>query len=337
MGEAALSKVQYGVEAVNGTAVAADNMFLLGGPAPAIAPDYKNELIEEATGVRARGVRVRNGDVKYISDTLRFQHAYFQALPVLFSCGLMGNVTPAEQNVGEGDYLWDFDPSMTASNDIDSLTIENGDNVDAFEREYVMFEGYRIQFDIPQGAENAPVLIEGQYFARQNTKTSFTGAIAIPTVNNINAKLIQMYVDTAWANLGNTVKTILRKGDIQIMTGVHAKMLGSANKYFDTHGEGVIGLVASFTFEGTSVADDLSDLAAAGTKSFLRLAVEGPQIAAGDNHSLIIDAAGFWRDPVKMAEVSAGNNLHTMVFESMYDTTASKILRVQTTTNVSAI
>jgi hypothetical protein len=335
MREKSLTKTYYGLEALNGTAVAADTQFLLN--AQPIGPDYKNEIIEEDTGTRSKGVRVRAGDVKFIADVLRFEDAYFQALPVLFSCGLKGNITPVEQNPAEGDYLWTFDPSLTSTNNIDSITLETGDDVDAFEREYTMFEGYRIQFDIPQSAENAKVLIEGQYFSRQNTKAAFTPAIAIPSTENIVAKLIRIYVDTAWANLGNTEKAILRKGDIQIMTGVHAKMLGSQNKYFDTHGEGDIHMIAAFTFEGNAAADDLSDLAASAADSFLRLEVEGSQIGAGDNHKLTIDASGFWKDPVKMAEVSAGNNLHTMVFETKEDLVASKLLELAVTTDVSAI
>jgi hypothetical protein len=200
-----------------------------------------------------------------------------------------------------------------------------------------MFEGYRIQGNIPQAAESSPVLAEGQYFARQNTKTTFTPAITPPVVENIVGKLCKIYVDTTWATLGTTIKTILRKFDIQIMTGVHPKMLGSANKYFDNHGEGFIKAVCTFVVEGDSTADDISDLAAAATLSFLRFEVEGSQIGAGDNHNLTLDMAGFWNNPIKMAEVEAGNNLHSIQFETIYDPTGAKTFEAFVTTDVTAI
>ena len=86
MAERALSKMQFGKETVNGTAVAADTVLV--GEHQPITPDITNEIIQEDIGVRAEGFRARNGDVKLVTDAIRIPHAYYQALPALLSCGV---------------------------------------------------------------------------------------------------------------------------------------------------------------------------------------------------------------------------------------------------------
>ncbi len=201
-GERALTKMQWGLESVNGTAVAADTRLL--GEHQPISPDRTNEVVEEDAGVRAKGVRTRKGEVVGVTDNLRLPDAYFQALPMMFSCGIKGGITPVEQTTTEGDYLWAFSPSYTATNAPDSITLELGDNEVVVEREYLMFEGYRIQIGVPQAQGSAPVLVEGQYFARQNTDAAFTGALSLPSTENINGKLTRFYRDTSWAGVGGT-------------------------------------------------------------------------------------------------------------------------------------
>lgn len=336
MAENAFSVLQAGLETVNGTAVPADTILL--ATHPEITSDRTNEIIEENIGVRAKGVRAREGDVIGVSDTLTFDNAYYQILPLLFSCGMKGGITPTLQTSGQGDYLWAFGPSMTASNSIDSMTLELGDDVDYIEREYVMFEGYRIQFDIPQERGSAPVSVEGQYFSRQNTKTTKTAALTIPATENIVSKNFRFYRDTSWAGIGGTeIANILRGADIQLFTGVHAKWFGGADKTFDLHGEGLIDFTANFILEGNAAADDIYDLAQASTKSFVRLEVIGSQIGTGVFHKLSLDLGGVWTDPVKIAGHDRGNNLFRATLFGVHDITGAKVLDLNVITDVAAI
>ncbi|MCK5564536.1 MAG: hypothetical protein KAJ07_04765 [Planctomycetes bacterium] len=336
MGERALTKILVGIEAVKGTGVAATDMYLLENPP--IPDDKTNEVVADDSGLRGPGVRVRNGDVVGILDTLPFADIYFQALPSLLSCGVVGSVTPTEQTTTEGDYEWDFDPSLSATNDPESMTLERGDDDGVIEHNYVMFEGYRFQWEIPQQKGSARLACEGQYFARQNVDSSYTGAIAIPVVNNINSKLIRFYRDASWANLGNTEKTnLLRGGDIQFFTGVHPKFLGGANKFFDTDGEGDLMFTAAFTFERGTESEAIRALKDTATKSFVRLEVEGPAIGGGVNHKFTMDLAGFWKDVVDLDSNDRGNNITTAVLEGIIDVTASKVYRLAVITNVAAI
>lgn len=334
MGSRFFSKVQFGKESTRGTAVAADTLLL--GRVPAVNSDRAPVFPREDVGVNAAAVRSVIHQYLY-SNTLSSEHGYFQLLPVLFGCGLKGGVTATETNVGQGDYAWAFTPSLTAANSPDSLTIEMGDDVQAFEAEYAMFERIRISGQVAQGMDASPVTVEADFFARQLTPTSFTGAISLPTAEPINAKLARFYLDTSWSGVGGTEKTnILRSFDIEILTGVHPKFSGSGYKYFNTHGEGLIEVTANFTFEGNSDADAIFDLHQANTLSVARLKISGGTIGSGAAHSLSIDIGGKWESVSPLASEDRNDNLHSAVLRGHYDATGAKLLQVNVVTDVSA-
>lgn len=336
MGERYFSQLQYGRETTRGTAVAATKRFI-GGQVGAVSTDRSPARVEENIGVRSAGYR-KTVDQYLVKESLAMGNGYFQGLPVLFGCGLKGSVTPVEQTVDQADYLWDFTPSMASgvSNAPDSLTLEKGDDQQAFEAEYVMFERIRISGKVAQGAEAAPVSVEADYFGRQWTATTFTGSIALPSVTSLNAKLAQIYLDSAWANLGTTeLAGILRNFDVDILTGLHPKFSGSGNKYFTGYAEGVIGAQVTLTLEGGSAADALWDIFHADSQStqFLQLKLSGPQLGSGLAHALKINLAGSWDEVIPLASEDRGNNLHTAVFTSLYDPTSAHEVGVQVITN----
>ena len=179
MGERAFTKAYYGKELISahGTPVAATRQVVGGTVAP-LSADRKPRYPEEDLGVRMKAMR-SVVDQYLVKESLAIPEGYFQILPMLFSCGIKGGITPSEQTVSQGDYLWTHTPSLLASNTLDSITLEKGDDVQAFEAEYCMFERLRISGSAAQGAEASPVAIAAEMFARQWTPTTFTSAIAI--------------------------------------------------------------------------------------------------------------------------------------------------------------
>jgi len=340
MGERAFSKLQWGKETTKGTAVVADT-YLYSAPI-AVNPDRTPHRPTDLSGTRARSVAGRSYFYEYlVRNSLNFDAdhpAYFQNLPMLFSCGLKGAITPSEVTPSQSDYLWTFTPSLTASNTPDSGTLEVGDDVQAYETEYVMFERYAISGEVSQDGGPAQVQIATDFFGRQWTATSFTGSIALPTVTPMNAALATIKRDTTWAGVGVTaVNSILRGFNVEILTGVHPKFHGSGQRYFNVHGESYVDVMATFTFEGNSDADAIWDLMNSQALSVLRLAITGPQIGTGTNHSLIIDIGGTWENVVPMGGEDRGNNLHTAILKGVYDATGAKLLQLTVTTNVAAI
>jgi len=339
MGEKALSKLQYGAETTGaaGTAVAAD-VILLAGAHPPISPDRVMTFIEDDAGVRAPTVRKPRADQFLVQDTLNFEHAYFQLLPFLFSLGIKGRITAAAVSTGGSDYKWAFSPSMTATNTPDTATLELGDDVDAYEVEYMMIQRLRLSGVIAQDQSPSPLSIEVEYFGRQHTKTSFTTGLSLPTNEEINAKLCKFYVDANSTGIGDTEKTgLLRAFDIDIINGFHPKFHGGTGVSFDTHGQGDYLIMTTLTLEGNSDADDIFDAWKAKTAHFLQFNISGGQIGTGVNQNLVLGVAGYYEAVTPIAEQVNGNNLHQAIHRSTYDATGARILQLEVITDVATI
>lgn len=331
----AFSKFQYGKESTRGTAVAAAKMLL--AQIKGVPVDRKPKFIEDALGVRARSAR--SAIYQYlVEDTLTVPDLYTQCLPLFFSCGLKGSVTASEVTASQQDYKWTFLPSMTADNSPDTVTLEMGDDTQAFEIEYTMFRRLKFSGEIPQDAGAAPIVLEADYFGRQVTPTTFTGALSIPTATTLSAKAARLYKDSAWANRGTTELTnILRGFEFELLTGTHPKHMGSSAKYFNSHGESYIDAMLTLTLEGISAADTLFDDFQAGTAYAFGLEIDGPQIGTGTNHNLSLYVYGKPELVRPLDAESQGNNLHQVLIHGMYDTTGAQIVEALVTTNSNSI
>lgn len=334
MGSKAFSITQYGKEATRGIAVAATKKFI--GQVVQVTPDRKPDYPSDNIGVRADAVR----GIIYqtlVQNTLSSPHGYFQALPAIFGCGLKGGITPTEQTVGQSDFLWTFTPSLIANNAPDSLTIEYGDDVQAVEAEYCMFERIRISGTVAQGAEPAPVSIEADYFGRQLTPVSFTPAIAIPVMETMSAKLTKFYLDTAWAGVGTTEQiNILRAFEIEILTGVHPIFTSSGDKFFNVHGEDIIAVMVNLTLEGNASANAVWNAHREQSLAVARLKITGGMIGTGLPHSLTVDIGGTWEAVTPLGGEDRGNNLHIATLHGIYNATGAKMLQVAVSTNINA-
>ena len=331
------NKYQFGVETTAGTAVAADTL-ILGAEVQTLDPDRVPVFHEDNLGVRAMSNRVTFGSYHF-THPISIEHGYFQILPTIFSCGLAGGVSPSEQNADQDDYLWDNSPVLTGDNGLDSLTLELGDDTQAYEAEYCQFERIMLSTQIAQAAEHSPLNISADLYGRQISPVSFTGGISIPTVNSINGKLSRIYIDADWASLGgNEVTSLLRGWELEIMTGAHPKFFGSANNYFDTHGQGPIEFMLTLTMERGSDSDTQWDTFRAGTEKAIRIQIDsGVQIGTGDNHTLTLDMWGAYEHVTPFDSEDRGNNIDVALFRGMYDETAGDLIDVKTITNVSAI
>jgi hypothetical protein len=337
MGERAFSKLQYGIEATPGTSVAATKI-LAGAEIPPVNPDRSPAFPVDSLGVRAAGSRVRI-DQLLATNTLRIPDCYFQTLPAILSCGIKGGVTPTEQTPAQGDWLWAFTPSMTADNTPKSMTLEAGDDIQEVEFEYLMFERIKLSGVNAQAGEAAPVVLEADWFARQGAPSTFTGALSIPTMTDLNAKLSRIYIDATWAGRGTTEKTsMLRAWELEILTGLHPKFLGSADKYFTIHGQDILAAMLSLTWERNAAADLEWDAYRAGTKRVVRIKLDsGVQIGTGLTHSLTIDVWGAYENVIPLAENDRGNNVDTALFHGLYDPTGAQIFDVRVSTNLAAL
>lgn len=327
MGTLHLARYQFGIESTRGTAVAATRV--LGAAPKAVPMDRAWTPLKFFNGRRSQYNRKRN-DEYLVRDTLTFdaEHPlYFQALPIIHQCSLDGTITPAEVTVGQGDYRWDVAPTLTSTNDPDTITLEMGDDVQAYEVEHCMFDRLKIAGSIPTDGSASPVTGEFSYFGRQLTPTTFTAGQSLHTsVEPMSAKLARLYSDTTWAGVGGTELTsILRGFELEIVTGNEPKFFGSANKYFSTYAEGLIGATLTLDLEGNSTADSLFDLYQAGTERALRLVINGGQIGSGTNYQYAVSLYGYFAEVVPLSQFVNQNTLHRALFVAQEDSSGNLI------------
>ena len=240
-------------------------------------------------------------------------------------------MTPAQ-----GDYLWPFTPGLTPAagdNAPDAFTLQLGDEQQAWRVPYCMTDRITLKGKVSQDGGAAPVSLESGFFGRYIEENVFTSSLALEGSTPMNAKLAQLYVDTAWAGVGVTELTdALDEFTLEILTGVHPVFRGAATNYFNKHREGIIGYTASFVVE-SALRDELLSSQQAGDLQVVRLAVTGPVIGTGTPHKLTVDMGGRWEDVTPRDNADRGDNLANIALRGTYDDTGAKGLQVALTTN----
>jgi len=341
MGNKALTIAQYGKETVNGTAVAADTRLI----ATVTMPDSDRELVvpEAGTGKRVPGV-LDNAYYRRIScegitlDTP--DGAYFQILPILLSSCVDGNITPVEQTGAADDWLWTFTDSLTGLEDLDTFTLEAGDQFtgnSAFEVAYCLAR----ELTLTGNAETGESAISGTIDGDKLTPGTLTAVATLPTFEPIHGKKMRLYIDSSWANLGNTEKTeTLLDYTVALTGGGHHKRRGDSSLLPGSHGQDKVELMITLGLEhnATAIAEAALFYADTTTTRFVRLEVEGAQIGAGVNHKLTIDFAAVWEtwSPF-MNRDQDGNNICVGTLKVGYDTTGTRAFNIGVITDMAAI
>ena len=153
----------------------------------------------------------------------------------------------------------------------------------------------------------------------------------------MNAKLSRLYLDTTWAGLGGTEQSsVLRGWELEIRTGNEPKFYGSANRYFDSFGEGLLGATMTLDLEGNSTADAIFDLYQAGTERALRFRVLGSQIGTGVTYEYQVNLFGYFAEVVPLNQFVGSNSLHRALFVAKEDSSGN-LMDIDIITNASAI
>jgi len=338
MGLEALYICQYGLESSHGTPVAADTRLgcIVGFP---------EDDREKVAPMQSLGTRMgRNLDAAYTKRVLAdgitvnaADGAYFQLLPWALSCGLRGNISPSAG--GDGDYTWTFAVNQTGTEDIDSSTLEGADDTGAYESAYCMMKSFTMGGAIDEG----DVTFNSEWFGDKVIPTTKTPAISFPSVSMMYGKTSQVYIDSSWANLGNTeLANCLVNWEISVETGTHPKFWGSSQREFDGHNQGYVEGQLVLTFERTSgvYAEEAYYRHAStygATTRFVRLTNTGPIIGGATPHSVTFDVAGIWTSWGSIGTSKNGNNLDVATLSFGYDLTGAQGLSIDVVTDVAAI
>lgn len=335
-GQEFFTVVQYGKETTKGTAVAATRMRV--GQAPRIISDTKLEFITEQFGVRVESRRAHPYERIYI-NTLSTSHAGFQQCILPFVTGLKG-ATSSETTPAQGDYKFVFTPGLTPAagdNAPEAVTLQVGDDQQGWRIPYVMTDRITLKGKVSQDGGAAPVSLEQGIFGRYIEESTLTAGQALEASTPMNAKLAQLFVDTAWAGVGGTELTdALDEFTVEILPGVHPIFRGASTNYFNKHREGIIAATATFVVD-TELRDELLASQQAGDLQVARLKLNGPQIGTGSNYGLTIDIGGRWEDVTPRDNSDRGDNLATLALHMQYDDTGAKALQVELTSNQQAL
>ena len=229
MGERVFTKAQYGIESTSGTAVAATKIW---PGTVTVPPDRTVQFLRPLTGRRGGPIVSSVPQVLIDGLTMAMPEAiYLEALPVQLAMLLDGTVSYVSSPTS-----WTFTPGLTAAPTVKSLTLEWGDDTQAYEAEYVTAKSLKIR---GRTGENGYCTSELTCFAKQITKTTFTASLTSGTLTPLISNLAVLSIDTAWAGLGGTAKSgLLREWDIEINNGFHPKHLASGALTFGAVGIG---------------------------------------------------------------------------------------------------
>lgn len=261
----------------------------------------------------------------------------------MISNAVRGNITPTQPDVGNEPlhYLWTVEPGLTAANTpditngIDTFTIEYGDNVQAYEAEYLFTKQLVIS-----GTPNEPCEVQWQTGGRQVAEASFTGALAATSPQYFPFNLAKFYVDTSYAGIGGTQKTgMLRAFTWTFDTMFTPRYAADGNFYFSALNEDKKAVSLEITlYRDSTETEALKDLYEAGSPTYLRVELLGEteMDASQANPPYVRLDGAFQINEWPDVDEEDGSAVITLNLESIYDATASKQFGVLIGTTLAA-
>lgn len=314
--------IQLGLESTPGTAVAATAKWRGTG-----VPEDKREVVFPPEDIGY----VSGVDRSYVPQVfaqlaMEETPATFEQLPYILAAGVKNVVTGAADGVGT-DLIYAYPLPTTAANTIKTYTLEGGD--DAGEEEFAY--GFVTDFKLSGKGGDAftALMMSANWAGRQLAPSTFTGAIALPTVEEILFGKGKLYIDTAAGTLGGTIRSSTFLGfELAVKTGWVPRFSGEGNLYFTraAHVREAMEVLLNITFEHDAISVAQKVNWRAQTASQVRLLFEGA--AAGTPgttytyKTLKIDLAGKWETFEKIGEQN-GNDIVTGRFRARYNATAA--------------
>jgi len=153
----------------------------------------------------------------------------FEQIIYLLSMGII-ECTPT----GSGPYVWTFKHNMSQPSTPKSLTLQFGDNAQAYDAEYVIAKS--LEFS---GAIDTPVMMKAELFGRNFEPTSWNpaaGALANPSaLDTVLSNFTKLYIDLQTGTIGTTEKPkTITDWAVKIKTGYEPDKHGGDTLAFDS-------------------------------------------------------------------------------------------------------
>lgn len=328
-GVKALRRIQIGAETVAGTGVAATTKWRGGGT---IQDDLDLVFVEEDTGY------IGGTDRTYIQKygaTLELDEveATFEQLPYLGMMGIKSVTSGESDGAGDGK-IWAFPLPTTSQNTIKTYTFEGGDDQQEEEFTYGYAESIKITGKAGEALKMSAV-IKG----RQVTASTFTGALSLPTVEEILFGKGALYIDAIGGTIGTTQKSnTLLAMEWTIKTGWQPVYTGDRlDLSFVKCVKPDAPLKITFEHDSTATAEIANWRAQ--TSRLLQLKWIGTAVGVGAAYSyktFIINLAGRWQNFQKIDEID-GNDVITGTFMPRYNATAQRFAEMIVVNTLAAL
>jgi hypothetical protein len=314
-----IEKLQIGMETVPGTRVAATKVI-----ATEDGGDYTHDITREETG-EITGVFVARDDVALVEVaeiTVNHVLDFEQVLLPLLS-GIK-SVTPT----GDGPYVWEFEPALSTLETLKSATFEVS-YTDGTTRHVEEEFGFGVCRSFEVGlAFNQLATLQAEYFGQAPAASTFTPSLAVPARELLASNKFAVYINDAWADLGDTqISGLVRSASLSVTTGVEPNYTldGASNLDHTKIRRGMLSAELSLTMEvDAAFATELAKFKA-GDLRFYRLAATG-----SDGRVIQFDVAGRYITSPDYT-VDDTMRLADLTLAMRYDPTSAKALRIGVT------
>jgi len=329
-GKKALRKIQLGREAVAGTPVAATTIWRgMGTIEDTRETVYPEEAVGYLSGLDRAYVPTLGGKLAMPSG-----EATFQELNHVFEAGIKAATGVADG--GGTNFIYAYPLPTTTINVIKTYTIEGGDDQAVEEMEYCFVEAFKLS-----GRFGQALMCSADWMGRQVVTSSFTGALSIPTVEEIIFSKATLAIDAVGDTLGDTIiSNTLYDMDLDVKTGIVAQGTANGQLYFShlEFAEPEVVLQLTFLHNAAGAAEVANWRA--GTPQQIQILIVGSEFGtAGDDytyHTLQIDLAGRWEkfDPIGEQD---GIDIVKGTFRARYEPTAALFAVLTLANELSAV
>jgi len=313
-----LRRIQLGLESTKGTAVAATAQWR----GPGEFTDGREVVIpDEDVGYL---VAVDRGYSPKVAAGFELQEvpATFEQIAYPFSAGLADVVSGAANGGTTNGYKYAYTAPTTALPTTKAYTFEAGDNQQAYEYEYAACKEINLS-----GKSGEPIMLSSSWFARQESKCTFTAELTPPTVEEILFQRGKIYCDAVGGTLGSTQLTNTWLAfNLKILTGLQPVFTGDGNLYYSF--DKCIGptITGSLTFEhdtvGVARKDDFVALTA---KKFRMLFLGSALTGTGGTFTTKaaqLDFVAKLTSVYPIGEID-GNDILKVNFQAVFNSTAN--------------
>jgi hypothetical protein len=312
----ALRKLQLGKESLiaPGTAVAATTIWR--GVGTIDDTRVTNTVVED---VGTLIPPTRTYTAAYGADlAMESVEATFEQLPYILNASIASVITGVADGAACKVYTFNFPEASL--NTIRTFTIEGGDNMEA-ER---MMYSYVNDFSLT-GKGGEAVMMSANWKGQKVELNAFTGALSIPTVEEIMFSKGTLAIDAVASAYGATVKSsTFLEMNFNVVSGwmpVWTADGGTGLVYnFIKCGKPEITLDITFEHDASSMAEKV--FWRAGTPRLVQVKFTGTTLAGAtySAKTLILNLAGKWTKFSKLGEQD-GNDIITGTFVVGYDAT----------------